>query len=261
MGCSGSPSGKKAKGDNNLEGEIPDSVFETGCPGRLEPVELSGNVITIGEGSPETCTEEALKNAVQNLNQNGGGAIIFNCGGEYTIKLSSAIEVKAPMIIDGGGTITLSWENKTRVIKADHYVDLVVQRLTIANGRTEESGAGIELPWYGSLKAIDVKFINNHCTSKEHDIGGGAVFAGGLSEAVFSGCIFAGNSASNGGGLLNRGSNLTLVDCIFIGNEATSSADAGQYGNGGGLYIDGLLKIAPTSMRQVFLSAPVQLLR
>jgi hypothetical protein len=119
-------------------------------------------------------------------------------------------------------------------------VDLVVQRITIADGTTEDSGAGIEHPWYGTLKAIDVTFVNNHCTSRDHDIGGGAVFAGGLSEAVFSGCVFAGNSASNGGGLLNRGSDLTIIDCVFTQNETTSSGDSGQYGNGGGLYIDGM---------------------
>jgi hypothetical protein len=67
------------------------------------------------------------------------------------------------------------------------------------------------------------------------------VFAGGLSEATFSGCRFIGNRASNGGGILNRGSNLTIVDSVFFGNEATSSSDSGQYGNGGGLYIDGMV--------------------
>jgi parallel beta-helix repeat protein len=58
---------------------------------------------------------------------------------------------------------------------------------------------------------------------------------------IVSGCQFVGNSASNGGGMLNRGSTLTVVNTIFRDNEATSyNAGGGQYGNGGGLYIDGM---------------------
>ncbi|HJX51878.1 MAG TPA: right-handed parallel beta-helix repeat-containing protein, partial [Polyangia bacterium] len=54
-----------------------------------------------------------------------------------------------------------------------------------------------------------------------------------------SGCEFVNNSASNGGGILNRGSTLTILACRFSGNGALSTGD-GQYGNGGGVYIDGM---------------------
>jgi hypothetical protein len=38
---------------------------------------------------------------------------------------------------------------------------------------------------------------------------------------------------------LNRGSTLTIVDCRFAGNAALGVGD-GQFGNGGGVYIDGM---------------------
>lgn len=105
--------------------------------------------------------------------------------------------------------------------------------------KPSDSGAAIRHPWFGTLEAIDVRFENNHCAGREGEIGGGAVFAGGLSKATFSGCVFVGNVASNGGGLLNRSSTLTLVDCRFSGNGALS-VGSGQFGNGGGVYVDGM---------------------
>ncbi len=230
--------------------ELPDEVVVSGCPDRLSPLEPMGELVVVGDATASSCTAEALVQAVDTINAaQDGGTIMFSCGGEHTITLESALAVSAPLMIDGEDFITLSGGEAVRVLDLDHYTDLVVQRITIADGKTEESGAGIHHPWYGTLKAIDVTFTNNLCTSLDHDIGGGAVFAGGLSEAVFSGCIFTDNSASNGGGLLNRGSNLTIVDCVFTGNRSTSWADGGQYGNGGGLYIDGMNYDDPGDLR------------
>lgn len=242
---------KDSTSDSIFEGDIPviDSIADSGCPERLEPLEPSSQIIIIGNGTPESCNSDALVQGVVSLNSQGGGTLLFDCGGEVTITVTSPLEIRTPMIIDGGNKVTLSGGGKTQIIKVDHYVDLVIQRITISDGLTEESGAGIEHPWYGTLKAIDVRFINNHCISKEHDVGGGGVFAGGLSEAIFSGCVFARNSASNGGGLLNRGSNLTIIDCVFVENEATSFGESGQYGNGGGLYIDGMNYDSPRDFR------------
>jgi hypothetical protein len=220
---------------------IPEVDGTSGCPERLEPQEPMGDVHVVGDGTTASCTEEALRAAVETVNGvETGGTVTFDCGGEHTITLSSALTVTAPLMIDGEDTITLSGGESTGVLDLDHYTDLVVQRLTISDGRVEDFGAGIHHPWYGTLTAVDVTFVNNHCTSRDPEIGGGAVFAGGLSEAVFSGCVFTGNSASNGGGILNRGSTLTIVDCVFTNNATTSSGDTGQVGNGGGLYIDGM---------------------
>lgn len=123
------------------------------------------------------------------------------------------------------------WRGK---LELDHYVDFATQRITLTEGLAQDSGGAILHPWYGTLNAVDVAFLDSHTTSDDHDIGGGAVFAWGLSSAVFSGCTFVGNSASNGGGLLNRGSTLTVIDCLFSQNRARSTGE-GQYGNGGGL--------------------------
>ena len=225
----------------------------TGCPGRLQPVEPVAPVQVVGTGSSASCTEQALRDAVQAVNA-GGGTVTFDCGGSHTITLTSSLPIESgadhTIVIDGGGELTISGGATTRIFDLDNHTNFVVQRLTLADGfvaageaevknRPSNSGAAIRHPWFGTLKAIDVRFENNHCASRVDEIGGGAIFAGGLTEAVLSGCTFVNNSASNGGGILNRGSTLTIVDSVFQDNGALSTG-SGQFGNGGGVYIDGM---------------------
>ena len=223
----------------------------TGCEGRLEPVAHAGRMEVVGDGTAASCTEQALHDAVAALNGvEGGGTLTFACGGEHTILLTRSVFVSTTMIIDGGDEITLSGGGVVRVIELDHYVDFVLQQITIAHGfvpagAENESGAGLLSPWFGTLKVIDVTFDDNHSASEDHDVGGGAIYAGGLTDAVISGCTFNGNTGSTGGGILSRSTNLRVVDSVFFNNSATTWADSGQYGNGGGLYIDRMWLDAP----------------
>ena len=226
--------------------------LESGCSDRLEPVDARGHVEVVGDGTAASCSEQALHDAVAAVNDtDDGGSITFDCGGTHTIELSHSVYVTNTMVLDGGGEITLSGGGAVRVIELDHYVDFVLQRITIRDGfvpagSENESGAGLLHPWYGTLQVIDVVFEDNHSASEDHDVGGGAIYAGGLTEAVVSGSTFIGNSGSTGGGVLSRSTNLRVVDCVFAHNSATTYGD-GQYGNGGGLYIDRMWLDDPTN--------------
>ncbi len=216
----------------------------TGCADRLAPVDAEGAVERVGDGSAASCTEDALHDAVAALNAvSGGGTLLFDCGGEHTFSLTRSVFVETSMIIDGGGVITLDGGKAVRVVELDHHVDFVLQRITIQNGfvpagSENESGAGLLHPWFGTLRVIDVAFLDNHAESEVNDVGGGAIYAGGLTSALISGSTFARNSGSVGGAVLSRSTNLRVVDSTFTENSATTWADSGQYGNGGGLYID-----------------------
>jgi predicted outer membrane repeat protein len=222
------------------------------CPGKLDPEPAKGQIETVGDGTAASCTEQALNDAVGKVNAaQGGGTVKFDCGGAHTITLTKSVFVSNTMILDGGGEITLSGGGAVRVVELDHYVDFVIQRITIKDGyvpagAANESGAGLLSPWFGTLEAIDVTFDNNVSASTDHDVGGGAIYAGGLTKAVLSGCKFTNNSGSTGGGVLSRSTNLSVANCVFSGNSATTYADSGQYGNGGGLYIDRMWLDAPT---------------
>ncbi len=241
-GASGSVAGAGSGGDGGSAAG-PTLPQDSGCTEVLAPFDARGEVETIGDGTAESCTEDALRAAIASVTAvDGGGSVLFNCGdAAHTIVLSSALDVDGTLLIDGEDRIVLSGGEVDRILNLEHYSELVVQRLVMRDGWTDESGGAIHHPWYGTLHAIDVVFENNHAARDTGEIGGGAIFAGGLSEVVISGCSFVGNSGSNGGGLLNRGSTLTIVDTEFRDNEATSyNESGGQYGNGGGLYIDGM---------------------
>lgn len=243
-----STTGEDTTGDT---GGDPGGVPPSGCPGRLAPVDPMGLVVTVGDGTPGSCTEAALHAAADELGAaDGGGTLLFECGGEHTITLTTSLFLKGAILLDGGGLITLSGGGSVRVIELDHYTNFTIQRITIRDGfvpagSDDESGAGLLHPWFGTLRAIDVAFLDNRSESLDHDVGGGAIYAGGLTDAVLSGCTFIGNSGSTGGGVLSRSTNLRVVDTVFADNAATSYAESGQYGNGGGLYIDRMWLDAP----------------
>ncbi|MBX7192035.1 MAG: right-handed parallel beta-helix repeat-containing protein [Sandaracinaceae bacterium] len=222
----------------------------SGCEGRLEPAAPSGHLATVGDGTAASCTEDALHAAVAEVDAAGGGTVRFDCGGAHTITLSRSVFVEGPaMLLDGGGEITLSGGGAVRVIELDHSVDFVLQRITIRDGfvpagAENESGAGLLSPWFGTLRVIDATFEHNVSASQDHDVGGGAIYAGGLTEAVLSGVTFSHNSGSTGGAVLSRSTNLRVIDSVFFANAATSEGE-GQYGNGGGLYIDRMWLDAP----------------
>lgn len=239
LGCGG--------GDGDGGGGPPDPPVvdpSSGCEGRLDPVEPRGTVEVVGSGDPSSCTEEALHQAVAALNDaESEGTLTFDCGGDHTITLDESVYITTSMVVDGGGEVTLSGGGSVRVLELDHHLDFVLQRITIrdgfvAAGSENENGAGLLHPWFGTLEVIDAHFENNHSASQINDVGGGAIYAGGLTHAVISGSTFVGNSGSIGGGILSRSTNLRVVDTVFRDNEATSWAESGQYGNGGGLYID-----------------------
>jgi predicted outer membrane repeat protein len=247
-GGNGSSSGSASGGGGGGPPTIDPTID---CPDLLAPVAESGAIEVVGDGSAASCSEQALQTAVGNINASSdGGTLQFSCGGAHTITLTSSLFFSKSATVDGGGEITLSGGNSVRVIELDHYLDFVVQRITIrdgfvAAGSANESGAGLLSPWFGTLKVIDATFENNHSASLINDVGGGAIYAGGLTEAVISGSVFRNNSGSVGGAVLSRSTNLRVAASVFFENSATSYADSGQYGNGGGLYIDRMWLDAP----------------
>ncbi len=247
----GEGAGVASGGGGEGVGGYPGTDPDADCPGKLEPREPAGQLAVVGDGTAASCTEQALIDAADAVNAAPeGGTISFDCGEPVTITLGSSLFIANTAILDGGGTVTLSGGGAVRVVELDHYVDFVLQRITIrdgfvAAGSENESGAGLLHPWFGTLEVIDVTFADNHSASLINDVGGGAIYAGGLTRAAISGSTFTGNSGSTGGGILSRSTNLTVVDSVFYENSATTYAEDGQYGNGGGVYIDRMWLDAP----------------
>lgn len=208
-------------------------------------------IITIGDGTAESITATALATAVDSLaNRRCGGTIRFSGGAvPITLRLTTPLMISAPdtpFVIDGGNRVTLDGGESNRLVVCANHAHLILKNIRLVNGSADSSGGALLHPWFGSLACYNVVFFNNRCTTKGPEFGGGAIFSGGLEHALLYRCNFTGNIGSNGGAILNRGTNLTIDSCIFTRNAASGDGggkDAGplgQGGLGGAVYIDGM---------------------
>jgi hypothetical protein len=249
------------------------TVPEAGRADTSEPTTI------IGDGTPESCTSEALVAAVAD-----GGVIAFDCGeAPVTIVMKETAKVfndrGTKLVIDGGNLVTLSGEGKRRVLymatcdEAQVYppgdgdcntnpgVQLIVQNLTFidgsAKGLGDENNAGGGGAIYaqgGSLKVVNSRFFNNVCDELGSDVGGGAIRkldylvepgAGPARPTWVVNSTFGaedgfGNSCANGGALSSIGVSWNIVNSWFGYNTAVGhGANDGEGGNGGAIYNDG----------------------
>jgi hypothetical protein len=222
----------------------------------------------IGNGSPASCTSQAVVDAVA-----AGGVITFSCGpNPVTIGMQATAKVRntsAEVVLDGQGKVTLSGDGARRILYQDtcdpaqtwassHCQDqatphLIVQNLTLADGNStgqtyDGGGGGAIFDRGGQLTVINSKFTGNRCDSTGPDLGGAAIRA--LSQyqnqpVYVVGSTFTGGVCSNGGALSSIGVSWTVINDIMTGNQAigdgANPAQAGTPGggSGGAIYNDG----------------------
>jgi hypothetical protein len=147
----------------------------------------------VGNGSAQSCTENALRNAAST-----GGYITFNCGdAPLVISIQSGIQTGSETVIDGGsGDITLDGGGTSQILIAPSGSSLSVRNLRFMNGKAPES--------------------------EEADGIGGAVAGEWRSKVEIRNCIFEDNTAGRGGGAVAvwTGSSLTIVGSTFVGNRS-----------------------------------------
>jgi hypothetical protein len=244
-----------------------DVPAEAGLADTSEPDQV------IGDGSKESCTSEAVVEAVAR-----GGVVTFDCGPEPVVIMmdepAKIVNDTGPeIVIDGGGLVTLSGAGNNRILymntcdqdqkwTTDHCDDqdhprLTVQNLTFIDGNsereTEFDGGGAIWIRGGRFKVLNSRFFNNVCASEGPDVGGGAirVFSQYQGEPVylvnttFGGEEGLGNVGSNGGAISSIGVSWTILNSLFsynraIGNGGNPSQDGTPGGgSGGAIYNDG----------------------
>ncbi len=250
----------------NLNGNYP-------IPSEVSLEDVSNPDTVIGNGTPESCTGQLVIDAVSK-----GGKIVFDCGKEpIIITLNEPAKVfnnaNPDVVIDGGGLVTLSGNNQTRILymntcdqnqvwTTSHCQNqdnprLTVQNITFANGNSnnekEYEGGGAIWVRGGRFKAVNCRFFNNVCAPTGPDVGGGAlrVFSQYNNQPVYIvNCTFGGkegfgNSGSNGGAISSIGVSWTIINSLFSyntaigngGNPSQSGTPGG--GSGGAIYNDG----------------------
>ncbi|HSC87773.1 MAG TPA: choice-of-anchor Q domain-containing protein [Polyangiaceae bacterium] len=224
------------------------------CEPPLEAVDTSAPDHVVGDGTPESCTFDALKTAV-----GAGGIIAFDCGGPAVIDVTEALQLPLAVdtVVDGGGEIVLDGGRgggrKTRIFEfqgTDYRVNpttVVLQGLTMQNAEAPaedftpqqsdpkcawgyKDGQGGAIYFRdGALHVIDCVFQNNRAASPGPDTGGGAIYALGARELVVSGSSFIGNQGSNGGAV-----GLLQTDGVFYNSQFKDNQATGNGQNFGG---------------------------
>ncbi len=276
-GCGKSSGDGSASVDNPLETPLDDWPAAGNPDGVCAIPSAAGNEdssqpdIVVGNGSPESCTSDAVVDAVAL-----GGVITFDCGPDPIIitmtQTAKVFNNTGPeIVIDGGGLVTLSGNGERRILymntcdqdqywTTSHCQDqdhprLTVQNLTFIEGRVssddlEEGSGGAIFVRGGRFKIVNCRFFSSECTAQGPDVGGAAVRV--LSQydnqpvyvvnSTFGGSEDLGNVGSNGGALSSIGVSFTVLNSLFSHNRAigigASSGTPGG-GNGGAIYNDG----------------------
>src|SRR6267142_1351728 len=200
---------------------------------------VAAKPLTIGDGTPASCTEAALQEALAIATASGGGTIKFNCGGDpVTIPLTATLTLPNETTIDGDAVIALSGPLVGYLIVVDQNNTAVLKSLTITNPIVDGAGLLNE----GILTIKDSTFFNNRggglsnegtLTVKNSTFAdngdyrhSGGIFNGGTLAVKNS--TFSGNIAAVGGALINSGE-ATINNSTFSGNSA---ADRGGAING-----------------------------
>jgi len=200
---------------------------------------------TVGNGTPDSCTEEALRTAMA-----AGGKIAFACGAaEKTITLTRVIGVAVNADLEGGGRVVLSGGKSTRLFTVFGGKVLTLRNITIRDGYFNNAtmkdpnlhwkgAAGVQTNFRGGIIAENVKFLNN--VSVQGGVGsernGGAVSTHESPVAVFYNCLFQGNSGHLGSAINNLLTNLAVVNSSVLDNRVFDE------GFGGAIYSDGGLR-------------------
>jgi len=215
---------------------------------------FAASVVTVGFGSPESCTEEAVHIALRNAEAVGGARIEFACGptpttivvgggGEgntwlpFRIPDNTTIEggglvtidsvgFFSMFIIEGGSSVTL----KNLVLVGNHMSvtianegNLDVKNCGIAGGATAIENSGV-------LTVKDSRFEGN-----EHELHTAGIYNFGTAKV--EGTEFVRNKGSFTGAFANRG-DMEVKNSTFDENSGEWGAGAGWNSEGAVLRID-----------------------
>jgi predicted outer membrane repeat protein len=231
---------------------------------------LAAPPIVVGNGTPASCTEGALRNALTIVETLGGGTIRFRCGrAPVTIPMTETLIIPNETRIDGDGLITLAAvpiggffllptvvvEVDTSVVLSNLSVNLGFQVLvnngTLIVSKSSVSGAvQNNIVNRGTLVVVDSKVcceISDVAGGGIYNIGtflirnttfsnsfGGGIFNGG--DGIIINSHFTNNQFPEGfGGAIWNAGRLTVYNSTFTDNSAFS--------RGGAIANDGTLRL------------------
>ncbi len=224
-------------GDTDTEPEVDTETDTEGRPLRIcdepDPWPVPSSHYIVGSGTPESCTEEALRAAV-----GAGGYITFDCGASpVIISVGAEIGAGTETVVDGeAGDVTLDGGGTTRILSAPSNGSLSVRNLRFINGSAPASeeadgiGGAVAGNWRSRVEVRDCVFEDNTAGR-----GGGAVSVWTGSALTIVGSRFMRNRSFYGGAVYSLLSPLQVINSVFEDNETIDNG----WGEGGAIGTDG----------------------
>ena len=174
--------------------------------------------VVVGTGTPGSCTESNL-NAALPL----GTRFVFDCGGPATITFTSAIALNGLAVIDGGGVITLTGNNATRLFVVGDSGMLTLYNIVVEKGYS--GGANGGAIYNNSYLSLYNSRITNSNTDGNHY--GGAI--GTIGTVTLHNSELDHNNAGYGGAVDVEGDvgGLYLYDSALVFNTAQNAGGGG----------------------------------
>lgn len=181
---------------------------------------VSADNVTVGNGTPGSCTEASLQAALPILNpgiQGPGGTLTFDCGPNlHTIALTTQIFLSDDSTIDGGARIIIDGQNLTRLFQVGgegSRVTLANLRMTRGFAANDFGGAVLVQP--GAHLIIS----NGLIASSRAGLSGGAIAVFPGASLEINGATIQGNRARDGGAIASSGPTL-VENAEFLDNVA-----------------------------------------
>lgn len=99
-----------------------------------------------------------LRAKINAANASGGGTITFKCGPSVTLLQGVLPTITTNITIDGGGTITISGNNASRIFVTD--TTLTLNNITLSHGYVNGDDGGA-IRGGSTLNINNSKFLNN----------------------------------------------------------------------------------------------------
>lgn len=180
------------------------------------------------------CSDAGLRAAIV-----GGGNITFNCGAATITLTGGELVINADTVITGGGLITLSGNNASRIFRVTYLKNLTLSGLTLQNavvsgGASNHDGGSAIKGDQGKLSVSSSNFVNNSYTAPGSGGAdwGGTIFWLGGTVSVESSNFDANKSYKSGGTAIHTlAATLTVRNSNFTNNVSTYPGHAGAIYN------------------------------
>jgi len=203
--------------------------------GLARPAGAAPADVVVGNGTLGSCTESALITALPL-----GTRFVFDCGGPATIPFTHSISFNGLAVIDGGGIITLTGNNATRLFNIGSSGQLSLRNIALDAGYSGNASGG----------AIYNSSITNSNTNGNQY--GGAIATIGM--VTLQNSRLAHNNAGFGGAVYVQ----TNVGSLTLENSALDFNTAQNVGGGGGaVFLDSGANLNMTGGEMNHNQAPV----